>query len=198
MLVSTALLAASLLAPPAEASGDADAGRALYATCVECHGADGGGDASKDAPRLASQRPWYLVRQLQNFKDRVRTSPTMHELAEELTSSSQIEDVVAYIGTLTAPTPAETITGDVAAGKKIYALCSQCHGSKGQGTSGYDTPRLAGQHDWYLKKQLDAFVHGKRGGSGSDRYGERMDLAVDALQDPKAIKDVIAYINTLE
>lgn len=198
MLALPALLALALLPSPAHAEGDATAGKALYQPCIECHGADGGGSQAKGAPRLAGQRSDYLDRQLRNFQDTIRTSKDMHTMADTLEGSTQLRDLVAYIGTLQAPTPPETVTGDVAAGQATWALCSQCHGSRGQGVGSYDTPRLAGQHDWYLKKQLEAFLHGSRGGSNSDRYGAEMEKAQVALKAPNAIRDVVAWINTLE
>jgi cytochrome c553 len=40
--------------------------------------------------------------------------------------------------------------------------CAQCHGAKGEGQAGSGFPRLAGQAQGYLAKQLDDFRSGRR------------------------------------
>lgn len=49
-------------------TGDASAGRPLAVGCVACHGTDGEGGVTFGAPRLAGMSPWYLVRQLEDFR----------------------------------------------------------------------------------------------------------------------------------
>ena len=39
-------------------------------------------------------------------------------------------------------------------GKALYASCIECHGDKGEGNSSKFAPKLSGQHDWYVLKQL--------------------------------------------
>lgn len=189
------VLLLAVLPSTAFASGDATAGKALYEPCQACHGADAGGDAAKKAPRLAGQRTDYLIRQLTNFADTTRSSSDMHEAASTLESSSDRRNVVAYIDTLEPATPAETVSGDAAAGKAKWSLCFQCHGSRGEGSGTYGTPKLAGQHDWYLKQQLQDFASHSRSG---DRYTDQMEQAADALKSDQDIANVVAYINTLE
>jgi cytochrome c553 len=43
----------------------------------------------------------------------------------------------------------------------VKARCATCHGEKGE-TVGEDFPRLAGQHESYLEKQLRDFQSGAR------------------------------------
>ncbi|HEY8520405.1 MAG TPA: c-type cytochrome [Gammaproteobacteria bacterium] len=93
--------------PPSTVIGDPQRGRELYTTCALCHGPNGEGRWGTNAPRLANQSDWYLVRQLQYFKDRVRGGhpddiygDQMHMLAGMLSREGAIEDVVAYINTL--------------------------------------------------------------------------------------------------
>ena len=57
---------------------------------------------------------------------------------------------------------------------------------------------LAGQNDWYLVTQLSNFVAGYRGRHEDDRYGQQMAAMVGTLTDESAIRDVVAYINSLE
>ncbi|MDZ7685751.1 MAG: c-type cytochrome [Gammaproteobacteria bacterium] len=44
---------------------DPVAGKALYATCVSCHGADGSGNPDLNAPRITGLGEWYVARQLE-------------------------------------------------------------------------------------------------------------------------------------
>lgn len=94
--------------PAAETiAGDPERGQALYATCAVCHGADAQGSWATNAPRLEGMSDWYLVRQLENFKTRVRGGhpqdvygDQMYLMASTLSREGAIEDVVAYINTL--------------------------------------------------------------------------------------------------
>jgi cytochrome c553 len=54
-------------AVPASAAAAAR-GKAAAAPCAACHGARGGGDATKLVPALAGQPPGYLENQMQLFK----------------------------------------------------------------------------------------------------------------------------------
>jgi len=87
--------------------GDAQAGHALYATCIACHGVNGEGNQAMKAPRLAGVKDWYLVGTLKKFKSGVRgTNPAdpedmlMHGMTATLADDQAIQDVVAYIETL--------------------------------------------------------------------------------------------------
>jgi len=101
-------LAAALLALSAGAmAADAERGKTLYATCGACHGPNAEGMEALNAPRLAGQEPWYLVRQMQNFKNGIRgNNPRdtygmqMAPMAQLLTDDAAMEDVAAYIESL--------------------------------------------------------------------------------------------------
>ena len=103
--VAAALLLTTSLAQAQD--GNADAGKALYAICSGCHGADGMGMEATNSPRLQGQLSSYLVRQLQYFKTGVRGAhkddthgATMRGMAATLPHDQAVRDVVAYIGTL--------------------------------------------------------------------------------------------------
>jgi len=87
--------------------GDAARGERLYPTCAVCHGPAGEGRWGTNAPPLAGMTDWYLVRQLENFKSRVRGGhpediygDQMHMMANILLDEDAINDIVAYINTL--------------------------------------------------------------------------------------------------
>ena len=59
----------TVLALSIQAAGDPAKGKALYATCASCHGANGEGNQALNAPAIAGQQEWYLTRQLKNYQD---------------------------------------------------------------------------------------------------------------------------------
>lgn len=100
----------------------------------------------------------------------------------------------------THPTYAQTAAraaGDVAAGKQLYAACGACHGPQGEGNPAVQAPKLAGQGDWYLKRQLKYFKQGARGAHDKDTFGKTMAPMAATLADDAAIDNVVAYIATL-
>lgn len=93
--------------PPSTLGGNAEAGRAAYATCAECHGEDARGNAERGAPPLHRASDWYLLAQLKKFKDGVRgtnpadeTGAQMRPMALGLADEQAMRDVIAYIATL--------------------------------------------------------------------------------------------------
>lgn len=199
-VVFTALSAGELWA-----AGDPQAGKATYALCATCHGPNGEGMQSMNSPKLAGQEPWYLKRQLQDFKSGIRGADPkdvfgmqMRPMAMTLANDQAIDDVVAYISTFEAKPAPATISGDTAKGKQTYALCATCHGPNGEGMETMNSPKLAGQEDWYLVTQLKNFKSGVRGAQPNDTYGMQMRPMAMTLADDQAILDVVAYINTLK
>jgi cytochrome c oxidase subunit II len=86
--------------------GNADRGRARWATCAACHGAEGQGIAATNAPRLQGMNDWYLARQLTNFRDGVRGAHPkdihggqMALISGMLMDEAAVGDIVAYINT---------------------------------------------------------------------------------------------------
>ncbi len=61
---------------------------------------------------------------------------------------------------LCVPLPAIS-QGDAAAGKGLVAVCAGCHGADGNSVNP-DWPKIAGQHEKYLAKQLADYKSGKR------------------------------------
>jgi cytochrome c553 len=90
--------------------GDVNKGKALFATCIACHGADGAGNQVLNAPAIAGADDWYLLEQLQKFKTKMRGDPaidkvgaTMQAMTATLPDEQAMKDVVAYIKTLPPP-----------------------------------------------------------------------------------------------
>ena len=78
---------------PAQAAGDAAAGKAKAATCVTCHGAKGEGVAPN--PALAGKSEAEQVKALKDFKSGAVVNPVMSGMAATL-SDQDMEDIAAY------------------------------------------------------------------------------------------------------
>lgn len=185
-------------------SGDAVIGAVQYSICASCHGQQGEGMVAMNAPKLAGQSAWYLKRQIMNFKNGLRGTgegdtfgQQMMGMVASLADAQAIDNVVAHIETFPDAAVAPTIEGNVAAGRKHYKVCAYCHGADGMGAQALNAPRTAGMSDWYMLRQLQNFKHNVRGAHPRDYYGMQMGFMGDILHDEQAVKDVIAYINTL-
>ncbi len=186
------------------AAGDANVGAAQYSVCATCHGQQGEGIAAMNGPKLAGQSEWYLKRQIMNYKRGLRGTAEgdtygqqMIGMVATLADERAVDNVVAHIRTFPDSAPATTIAGDVNDGAREYRVCAYCHGKDGAGVQALNAPRLAGMSDWYLERQLYAFRDEVRGAHPQDYYGFQMGLMGQSLFDEQAVKNLIAYINTL-
>ncbi len=137
--------------------------------CSHCHGKNG--EASSAVyPRLAGQNRTYLMKQLQNFRDGLRLSDTMIEMAAGL-KDDEIAALAEHFSSQ------KTLSHRIRSSKKTLAAvgsyiyhegnsysdippCAACHGDDGKGNE--KLPRLAGQHRRYIVAQLEAFHERKR------------------------------------
>jgi cytochrome c553 len=159
------LLTACLLCQwPVHAATDA---KTLANTvCVACHGVDGNGIAAT-FPRLAGQRPEYLLKQMTDFLSGKRKNEVMTPFLPAL-KAAKLEEVAQYYSAL-PPSQAASSATQLEAGKQLYNNgniangvpgCVGCHGPGGQGVE--LNARLAGQYPSYLIAQLNAFKSGAR------------------------------------
>jgi cytochrome c oxidase subunit 2 len=190
----------------AQKSGDAGAGKSLYAVCASCHGAQAEGNPALHAPKLSGQGDWYLHRQLKSFKQGARGThdkdvfgKMMAPMAATLGDDAAIDNVSAYIKTLPDGRAPATVKGNADNGQHLYvSTCGTCHGPNGRGVQQMNAPGLKGMSDWYLVTQLKNFKQGVRGTHPQDMYGPQMALMAATLNDDQAIDDIVAYINTLQ
>lgn len=139
---------------------------------MQCHGVNGEGQAAAGFPRLAGQNKDYLVKQLMDFKSKLRTSPLMGPIANTLTTA-QMNDVADYYASLPpwkpapalAPTTALTARGAKLAHRgdwnKGMPACFACHGENGTGIPPH-FPSIAGQNAAYITSQLNGWKNGTR------------------------------------
>ena len=171
--------------------------------CTVCHGVELAGNQAVDAPRLAGLPDWYLERQMEAFREGWRgTHPgdvngmEMRPQATVLTEQ-RLQAAISFAASVPARPGTVTVTGDVGRGRSLYQSCAACHGDSGLGNASLSSPPLAGQSDWYLATQLENFRTGARGGAAGDTQGALMRAAAATLADAGAVRDVVAYINTL-
>ena len=171
--------------------------------CATCHGAYGQGNPVVGAPSLADLEPWYLRSQLEKFRAGWRGVQgdyiPAHEMRAAVSniSNAEIDALVNEIAAWPIPEPEAYQDGDVAAGEQLYTACASCHGAAAQGNAALSAPALADRDGWYLYRQLNLFKSGYRGGHPEDTLGAQMMSSARLLQDEQAVKDVVAYINTL-
>lgn len=91
----------------ATVAGDVDRGGELYETCAACHGPGGRGLEVLNAPALAGQSDWYLVKALSDYRHGIRGAHPddvygiqMKAAVGLLQDEKAVRDVVAYIGSL--------------------------------------------------------------------------------------------------
>lgn len=203
---STMMLIAGLLAlPQLVQAADLAAGKAAYTVCAACHGQNAEGNRAMNAPKLAGQEAWYLERQLDDFRAGLRgTAPgdtfgmQMRPMAMAVGDPTAQANLIAYITSLPDVDAEPTISGDAAAGKASYTVCAACHGQNGEGNQQMGGPKLAGQEDWYLVRQITNYQKGLRGYDPKDTFGNQMKPMAATLTSEKAINDVVAYIDSLD
>lgn len=203
--IVTTLLAAALLHVAAGAAADGPVippEKLVY--CTVCHGVQLKGNHIIQAPRLSGLSAWYAERQLLAFAKGWRGTHEqdvygmeMRPMAAAL-SAKEIGEAADYVAATQSEAPPATIEGDADNGRALYATCTACHGADGSGVEALGGPALAGLDDWYLVRQLENFRSGVRGGHPDDTRGAQMRAAAQVLSDDAAIRDVVAYINSLQ
>lgn len=172
--------------------------------CAQCHGTDGGGDKSIEAPAIAGLPDWYVERQLHNFRKGIRgTHPLdiagtrMAPMARYFRNDEDLTAVAKYAAALPAVKQTRTVQGSIVKGEARYQICAACHGADGQGNKDTNGPKLAGSSDWYLLTQLKNFKSGARGGNPEKDPISAAMVPNAMMLDDQGMLDVVSYINTL-
>lgn len=206
LFVSALVLAAVGCGKTAKPIGGVANGAELFQLCTQCHGAEGHGNQKINTPSIAGLDQWYVEAQLRKFKTGVRgthiddhAGMQMRPMAISIPTDADIQAVAAYVASLPKHRPAPTLTGgDAAAGQALFAPCTACHGPAAAGNQQLGAPALNHASDWYLLTQIKHFKDGVRGANPADTTGATMRPMAKTLADEKAMKDVIAYVMTLQ
>ena len=203
-------LAAGLLAwtaaPAFAEGGNVERGEELFhQLCSQCHGSEGEGMRLALAPSLAGLPEWYVKRQLDGFRAGHRgrhfddiSGMRMRPMARVLQSDEDVAAAAAFIASMPVVHPEPELEGgDATRGQTLYTVCIACHGLDGAGNQALGSPPINHQSDWYMLTQLQHFKAGVRGTAPGDTNGALMRPMSMTLADEQAMKDVIAFINTL-
>ena len=85
------------LAGPAQAGGDADAGKAKAKACAGCHGANGEG--KKKNPPIAGMEESAFIQAMADYKSGAKENKTMKRTAKKL-SDEDVANLAAYYHSL--------------------------------------------------------------------------------------------------
>lgn len=153
----------------------ANATEAVDQACLDCHREA----ASRGAiPIIEGQHYEYLLAQLQRFAEHHREGFPMNALAAGL-DTARAEALATALANRDWPAPSDSVGADTAQqehegaaspepspprefeGGQLAALdCAACHGPSYLG--GGVIPRLAGQREDYLQRQIEGFGHAQR------------------------------------
>jgi cytochrome c553 len=160
-LLSLLLGAAGASLWPAGAHADAAAGQAKAQACAACHGPMGTSTNPK-YPILAGQTARYLYLQLRDFKEGRRSDPDMSPMAAGLSREDMLDLADYFAAQQPQPAPVNVTPAQIDAGRRrsAEALCTMCHLGEFKGQN--EIPRVAGQHQQYIVKQLQDFRARKR------------------------------------
>lgn len=142
-------------------------GRELFAHCSNCHGPVANGTTEGANPRIAGQHFQVIARQLIHFRYAERWNDRMQDVAANLhvlRNAQDIADVASYVSHLSRGGPRGLGDGTrVERGAAAYAArCASCHGANAEGDDRGWVPRLAGQHQGYLMRQIYDVLGGRR------------------------------------
>jgi cytochrome c553 len=140
--------------------------------CSVCHGANGT-TSNELFPQLAGQPAPYLINQLKEFRDKSRTDENAKRFMWGISSRLTDDDIQQLGNFYESQTPVRfgkiSDQAKYDAGKNIFVngnvdkgvpACMACHGEKGEGKE--TIPRLGGQQEVYLKRQLEIFYGNER------------------------------------
>jgi cytochrome c553 len=158
---STIIAAGAIVAfagVPVQAQGDIEA---KVQVCAVCHGANGVPLDPKTMPVIWGQQPYYLFKQLSNYRNGMRDHPVMTPIAKGL-PEGDLRAISAYFAA--KPWPAHAAAPAPAAQPNGMAMCVPCHQPKFEG--GPSWPRLAGLSYEYLIGSMRSFAKEERTNNG--------------------------------
>jgi|TARA_B100001094_G_scaffold135423_1_gene131126 cytochrome c oxidase subunit 2 len=171
--------------------------------CQSCHGADLEGNKMLGAPSISGMQEWYLYRQMKNYQTGLRGIHSEDLSGQVMRMSilnfddAQLLAISRYIAQLEPMNSERTVQGDLVTGEFVFQHCISCHGEYAEGDETISAPKLTGQNDWYIYRQLMNFQKGIRGQHPEDLYGKQM-MEMAEMFNEEMFKDVTAYISILD
>jgi cbb3-type cytochrome c oxidase subunit III len=149
-----------------------DGARIAGQICSGCHGVHGRSE-SPMFPKLNAQTPEYIEAQLKGFREHARGETAARDYMwgmAALLDEAAVKSLADYYSHQAATRGAAGASTLMAKGQEIFEhgvpdkgvpACASCHGAQAQGAGTF--PRLAGQHQEYLLRQIEVFQNGTRG-----------------------------------
>ena len=182
-----------------QAEPDMERGKALNRQCALCHGFHGQGVLGGKYPRLAGLPEYYLVGMMDKYKDGTLDYQAMTVVGGlRNLSDADLQSLAAYLSDidLAAVSPLDIPPpegADLENGEDLFqGDCKSCHGRKAEGMKRKESPPLAGQYSEYLLRQIAMFKKKERI-HANDEEDETFEE-----YEPQQIKDILAYISTLD
>ncbi|MEO0589803.1 MAG: c-type cytochrome [Pseudomonadota bacterium] len=172
-------------------------------TCTSCHGENGVGTLA--APRLAGQNKRYLREQMEHFKNGLRgqdpddvMGQSMVEWVADL-DASQLDALAAHFSAQEKPklSADPKLGADTPAARGMAFFknnCQSCHASRHKGADAIYVPNVAILDADYLKRQINGYRDGWRGGPGASSRAKSMRQMAYQFADDQAVDDVVAYL----
>jgi cytochrome c553 len=165
--------------------------------CGWCHGMLGQGIPV--APRLAGQRPQYILRQLSDLCAHVRDNPQSRQYMWGPAANLDpvlAHDLAGYLASLPYQAAADGRPQLAEIGRAIYlegipdaniVSCAACHGPNAEGIG--DIPRLGGLAYDYLRRRLEQW------GEGYHAAAKAPMPRIAAKLSPKDIEALASYLS---
>ena len=170
---------------------------AAVRNCTWCHGT--GAQGYTVAPRLAGQRPQYIMSQIRSFREHARNNPFSKQYmwsAVAALGPSTTYELANYFASI-PPKPANDGDSSLASrGRTIFmdgipeaniVSCYACHGPNAEGIR--DIPRLGGLAYFYIKARLEQWGQGYHSTPGSP-----MPLVASHLG-PEQVEALASYLS---
>jgi len=171
-----------------------------YTFCLVCHGYQGQGNVSVQAPALAGIEPWYFAAALDSYRSGQRhTSSAAMDMqsAARMIEPASYDELHAFVSAL-APgqQPAvAAVAEQVQRGAAAYAqYCAVCHGSEAEGNEQLAAPALKRLAPWYLTSAWQAYLTGARGDDKAALTAQQMRQIALSVPAEIAIEDLIAFL----
>jgi cytochrome c553 len=148
---------------------------AAVRNCTWCHGT--GAQGYTVAPRLAGQRPQYIMSQIRSFREHARNNPFSKQYMWGAVAALDLyaaRDLANYFATIPPKAANDGDSTLASRGRTIYmdgipeaniVSCYACHGPNAEGVR--DIPRLGGLSYSYLKGRLEQWGQGYHSTPGS-------------------------------
>ena len=167
-------------------------GMEVFDACTACHLPEGWGKLDGTVPQLAGQHRSVLIKQLSDIRANKRDNPasTMYPYAlpEAIGGVQDLADVAAYLEIMPmnpqwGKGPWKPDTSEYVQGQQLYEEnCLECHGKAGMGDAEQFFPRINGQHQRYVLRQLHAIRDGKRRNANLEMIEESEDLTDEEMR----------------